>query len=51
MADEDAKFREYLVAHGYDVSQLGLTSESAESVDGSLEHEKDPSLTDVKVAV
>ena len=43
MADEDAKFREYLVAHGYDVSQLGLV-ESAAPFEHTDSVEKDPSL-------
>ena len=31
MADEDLKFREYLEQHGYDTSQMGLTSNGTDS--------------------
>lgn len=49
MAEEDAKFREYLEQHGYDTSQLGLVGESSSFQDEPLE--KDASMSDVKVAV
>ncbi|CAE6440464.1 unnamed protein product [Rhizoctonia solani] len=48
MLDEDTKFREYLVNHGYDVSKMGLASPTNEvsSVEaqtpGEVEKEKSP---------
>ena len=39
MIEEDEKFRKYLVDHGYDVSQMGLISETSNEDD-----EKDSSI-------
>ncbi|EKM48613.1 uncharacterized protein PHACADRAFT_266256 [Phanerochaete carnosa HHB-10118-sp] len=54
MAEEDEKFREYLVENGYDITQLGLGSQASTIADDGFERdaglEKDASLSDVKVA-
>jgi len=42
------QFREYLQEHGYDLSNLGLDSETSSSIGETDEKEKD---SDVKVSV
>lgn len=44
MLEEDEKFRQYLVDHGYDVSQMGLTTEAS-----SMSEDEKRSSVDVKV--
>ncbi|KAI0059261.1 MFS general substrate transporter [Artomyces pyxidatus] len=45
MIEEDKKFREYLQAHGFDTTQMGLTSSDEEwSQNSQSEKEKDPSI-------
>jgi len=38
MVEEDAKFREYLSAHGYDTTKMGLTTTSDVNSAGEARH-------------
>lgn len=45
--EEDLKFREYLVGHGYDTSKLGLEPSDEEIVEQHEKHENGGTLHEV----
>ncbi|KAF8501272.1 metabolite transporter [Gautieria morchelliformis] len=49
MAREDADFREYLMAHGYDVSKMGVKDDSSSSYASSIGDAKDGAVQEKAV--